>query len=90
MKIQISILIDDDVYLNENIIQMRRTKKLSNYINNLLRTSMNITKDIIPEEQEKLENLLTELNVKKEALMNSLDKLKEDKEKEESRWKQIY
>lgn len=90
MKINITISIDDDVYLDQNIVEMRKTKKLSGYINNLLRTSMNITKEAIPQEEEKLESLLTELNIKKNELTASLERLKAEREKEESKWTRIY
>lgn len=90
MKINITISLDEDVYLNQNICELRNNKKLSNHINALLRGSFNIKKEIIIAKEDELETELTKINIKKAVLEEQMEKLRKTKEKEESKWTEMH
>lgn len=89
MKVIVSITMDEDVYLNEEINNLKRTKKLSSFINNLLRESFNIRKQVVSADIEEIDKEILNTKIKMAVLEEKKKNIVEAEEKEANRWKTI-
>lgn len=86
MKINVSITLDDDVYLNTEIIKLRTSKQLSTHINNLLRETFNIKREIISNNVEELDKEILATKIKQAVLEEKKKNIILEEEKEEAKW----
>lgn len=89
MRLPINILLEEDVYLSLEVRELKRNKKLSSHINNLLRESLNIKKTIINKDIEELDKEIIETKVKMTLLEEKKKNILAEEEKEISKWKTI-
>jgi len=87
MKINICVNLDEDVYMNHNITDLRLKRKLSEYINNLLRESFDIKNTNLGKDE--LEEELQQLNIRKAILLEQKKSKEREEEKEAKKWRTI-
>jgi hypothetical protein len=85
-----TITVSDEVHYSKEYQELKRTRKLSGFIDSLLKASLNIAKQEVSQEKEVLELELVELNARKVLLEQKKEEIETAEKKEESRWKRIY
>lgn len=85
-----TITISEEIYFSTEFQELLKTKKLSRFIDTLLKSSFNIKKNAAEENEEKLLFELSKINSERATLQEQLDVIVEARKKEESKWRRIY